>query len=67
MMYLFPKITEIRERRLAADLSQHGLSLKPGLGAAKQPPFTPCGPGKSPKPSSVGLRIFLPKRKEPKP
>lgn len=32
MMYLFPKITEIRERRLAADLSQHGLSLKAGLG-----------------------------------
>ena len=31
-MYLIPKVTEIRERRLAANLSQHGLSLKAGLG-----------------------------------
>lgn len=31
-MYLTPKVTEIRERRLAADLSQHSLSMKAGLG-----------------------------------
>lgn len=31
-MYLVPIIAEIRERRLAADLSQHSLSLKAGLG-----------------------------------
>lgn len=31
-MYLTPKIEEIRERRLAADLSQYGLSKKAGLG-----------------------------------
>ena len=31
-MYLIPKVAEIRERRLAANLSQHGLSLKAGLG-----------------------------------
>ena len=31
-MYLTPKVAEIRERRLAANLSQHGLSLKAGLG-----------------------------------
>lgn len=30
-MYLIPKVAEIRERRLAANLSQHGLSLKAGL------------------------------------
>ena len=30
-MYLIPKVTEIRERRLAANLSQHGLSLIAGL------------------------------------
>lgn len=31
-MYLCPKIAEIRKRRLAANLSQHGLSLQAGLG-----------------------------------
>ena len=31
-MYLIPNIKKIRERRLAANLSQHGLSLKAGLG-----------------------------------
>lgn len=31
-MYLTPKVAEIRKRRLAEDLSQHGLSLKAGLG-----------------------------------
>lgn len=31
-MYLHPKITEIQKKRLAVGLSQHGLSLKAGLG-----------------------------------
>lgn len=31
-MYLIPSVPEIHKRRLAADLSQHGLSLKAGLG-----------------------------------
>lgn len=31
-MYLIPKVSEIKARRLAADLSQHGLSKKAGLG-----------------------------------
>lgn len=31
-MYLTPNIRQIRERRLAANLSQHSLSLKAGLG-----------------------------------
>lgn len=31
-MYLTPKISEIRKRRVALALSQRGLSLKAGLG-----------------------------------
>lgn len=31
-MYLIPKISAIREKRLEANLSQHMLSLKAGLG-----------------------------------
>lgn len=31
-MYLIPDANRIREKRLEANLSQHGLSLKAGLG-----------------------------------